>query len=61
MSLRIDETLESFIKRITENQEIMNIMKLPTILNKDTEEIKIKKRKAIIDKVIVKKQTILLE
>lgn len=54
MSLRIDETLESFIKRITENQEIMNIMKLPTILNKDTEEIKIKKRKAIIDKVIVK-------
>lgn len=54
MSLRIDETLEAFINKIIRNQDIMNIMKLPTILSTDTEEIKTKKRKLIIDKAIEK-------
>lgn len=54
MSLRIDETLEAFIDRIIKNQRIMDIMRLPTILDTDTEEIKVKKRKLIIDKAIQK-------
>lgn len=54
MSLRIDEILEAFIYKIIRNQEIMNIMKLPTILDTDTEEVKTKKRKLIIDKAIQK-------
>lgn len=54
MSLRIDETLEAFIDRIIRNQRIMDIMRLPTILDTDTEEIKVKKRKLIIDKAIEK-------
>lgn len=54
MSLRSEETLESFVDRITRNKEIMDILKLPTILNTDTEEIKKKKRKILIDKAITK-------
>jgi len=54
MSLRSEETMEAFINKITQNSEIMNILNLPTILKTDTEEIKLQKRKRIIDKVIVK-------
>lgn len=54
MSLRIDETLEAFISKIISNKEIMNILKLPTINQEDTLEIKKKKRKLLIDKVITK-------
>lgn len=54
MSLRSEETMEAFINKITYNSEIMNILNLPTILKTDTEEIKLQKRKRIIDKVIVK-------
>lgn len=54
MSLRSDETLEAFIDRITRNEDIMNILKLPTILKEDTKEIINKKRKIAIDKVITK-------
>lgn len=54
MSLRSNETLEAFIDKITRNKDIMDFMKLPTILDKDTEAIKNKKRKTTIDKVIVK-------
>lgn len=54
MSLRSEETMEAFINKIIRNQEIMNILNLPTILKTDTEEIKNEKRKRIIDKVIVK-------
>lgn len=54
MSLRIDETLEAFVSKIISNKEIMNILKLPTINQEDTLEIKKKKRKLLIDKVITK-------
>jgi len=54
MSLRSEETMEAFVNKITRNSEIMNILNLPTILKTDTEEIKLQKRKRIIDKVIVK-------
>lgn len=54
MSLRSEETLEAFIDKITRNKDIMDILKLPTILSTDTDEIKNKKRKMLIDKVIVK-------
>lgn len=54
MSLRSEETMEAFIKKITQNSEIMNILHLPTILKTDAEEVKTQKRKRIIDKVIVK-------
>lgn len=54
MSLRSEETMEAFINKITRNPEIMNILNLPTILKTDTEEIKLQKRKRVIDKVIVK-------
>ena len=54
MSLRSDETLEAFIDKITRNKDIMDILKLPTILKTDSKEIINKKRKAIINKVIVK-------
>ena len=54
MSLRSEETLEAFVDRITRNKEIMDILKLPTILDTDEENIKNKKRKIAIDKVIVK-------
>lgn len=54
MSLRSEETLEAFVNRIIHNKDIMDILKLPTILNTDTDMIKNKKRKMLIDKVIVK-------
>jgi hypothetical protein len=54
MSLRSEETMEAFINKITYNSEIMNILNLPTILKTDTEDVKLQKRKRIIDKVIVK-------
>ena len=54
MSLRSNETMEAFISKLTQNSEIMNILNLPTILKTDTEEIKLQKRKRLIDKVIVK-------
>lgn len=54
MSLRSEETMEAFINKITYNSEIMNILNLPTILKTDNEEIRLQKRKRIIDKVIVK-------
>ena len=54
MSLRSEETMEAFINKITYNSEIMNILNLPTILKTDAEDIRLQKRKRIIDKVIVK-------
>lgn len=54
MSLRSDETLEAFMQRIIKNKDIMDILKLPTILSTDTEQIKNKKRVTIINKAIVK-------
>ena len=54
MSLRSDETLEAFVDKITRNKDIMDILKLPTILKTDTEEIINKKRKMAINKAIVK-------
>ena len=54
MSLRSEETMEAFINKIIQNPEIMNILNLPTILKTDTEEVKLQKRKRVIDKVIVK-------
>lgn len=54
MSLRANETLEAFIDKIIRNNEIMDILKLPTILEEDSDEVKIQKRKKIIDKVIAK-------
>ena len=54
MALRSNATLEAFIDKIVRNKDIMDYMKLPTILKSDTESIKNKKRKAVIDKVIVK-------
>lgn len=54
MSLRIDDTLEAFVNKIIMNEEIMNILELPTIYEKDTEAIRNKKRNLVIDKVITK-------
>lgn len=54
MSLRSEETMEAFVNKITHNSEIMDILNLPTILKTDTEDIKLQKRRRIIDKVIVK-------
>lgn len=54
MSLRSEETLEAFVDKITRNEEIMNILKLPTILATDDAKTINKKRKTTIDKVIVK-------
>lgn len=54
MSLRSDETLEAFINKIIRNKDIMDILKLPTILDEDTDQIINKKRKTAIDKVIEK-------
>lgn len=54
MSLRSEETMEAFINKITHNSEIMDILNLPTIFKTDTEDIKLQKRRRIIDKVIVK-------
>lgn len=54
MSLKSEETMEAFVNKITHNSEIMDILNLPTILKTDTEDIKLQKRRRIIDKVIVK-------
>lgn len=54
MSLRINDTLEAFIQKIIKNDEIMSILKLPTIKENDSEEIVRKKRKMVIDKAISK-------
>ena len=54
MSLRINDTLEAFVNKIITNKEIMDILKLPTISEEDTEAIKNKKRKLLIDKAISK-------
>lgn len=54
MSLRSNATLEGFIDKIIKNKDIMNYLKLPTILKTDTESIINKKRKILINKVIVK-------
>lgn len=54
MSLRSEETMEAFVNKIAQNSEIMNILNLPTILKTDTDDIKLQKRRRIIDKVIVK-------
>lgn len=54
MSLRSDEMLEAFINKMITNKDIMDILKLPTILKTDTDEIINKKRKVLINKVIVK-------
>lgn len=54
MSLRSEEMLEAFVGKIIRNKDIMNILKLPPILKTDTEQIINKKRKMVIDKVIVK-------
>lgn len=54
MSLRSDETLEAFIDKIIRNNKIMDILKLPTILDTDSKEVINKKRKMLIDKAISK-------
>lgn len=54
MSLRANSIIEAFISKIIKNEEIMNILNLPTIYDSDTAEIKFKKRKHLINKVILK-------
>nr|DAN13462.1 MAG TPA: hypothetical protein [Caudoviricetes sp.] len=54
MALRAKETLDAFVNAIITNKEIMDILKLPTILETDSEATKRKKKKMAIDKVIVK-------
>jgi len=54
MSLRINDTLEAFVEKIITNTEIMDILNLPTINEEDSENIKNKKRKMLIDKAISK-------
>lgn len=54
MALRADATLEAFVSKIIVNKNIMNILNLPTINENDSEAIKNKKRKMLIDKVITK-------
>lgn len=54
MALNANNTLEAFVDRISRNRKIMNILKLPTIEDSDTNTIKNKKRKLLIDKVITK-------
>jgi hypothetical protein len=53
MSLRSNETLEAFVDKIIRNNEIMNILKLPTILDTD-EQKTINKKRNLIDKAITK-------
>lgn len=54
MALNAENTLEAFVDRLSRNSEIMNILKLPTIKDSDTDTVKNKKRKLLIDKVISK-------
>lgn len=52
MALNAENTLEAFVDRLSRNSEIMDILKLPTIKDSDTDTVKNKKRKLLIDKVI---------
>lgn len=54
MALRLDATVEAFKNKIITNQEIMDILGLPTILPTDTENIIKQKKKLLIDKYITK-------
>lgn len=54
MALNAANTLEVFVDRLSRNSEIMDILKLPTIKDSDTDTVKNKKRKLLIDKVISK-------
>lgn len=54
MALNAENTLEAFVDRLSRNSEIMDILKLPTIKDSDTDTVKNKKRKLLIDKVISK-------
>ena len=54
MALNAANTLEAFVDRLSRNSEIMDILKLPTIKDSDTDTVKNKKRKLLIDKVITK-------
>ena len=54
MALNAANTLEAFVDRLSRNSEIMDILKLPTIKDSDTDTVKNKKRKLLIDKVISK-------
>ena len=51
MALNAANTLEAFVDRLSRNSEIMDILKLPTIKDSDTDTVKNKKRKLLIDKV----------
>lgn len=54
MALRADATLEAFINKIISNEKLAELLNIPQILDTDSKEIKNKKRKLIIDKVISK-------
>lgn len=54
MSLRANDTLEAFILRLIKNEQLMNLMNLPTIYSTDSEKTIKKKRKVLIDKIISK-------
>lgn len=54
MALNAANTLEAFVDRLSRNSEIMDILKLPTIKDSDTDTVKNKKRKLLIDKIISK-------
>lgn len=54
MALNAANTLEAFVDKLSRNSEIMDILKLPTIKDSDTDTVKNKKRKLLIDKVISK-------
>lgn len=54
MALNAENILEAFVDRLSRNSEIMDILKLPTIKDSDTDTVKNKKRKLLIDKVISK-------
>lgn len=54
MALNAANILEAFVDRLSRNSEIMDILKLPTIKDSDTDTVKNKKRKLLIDKVISK-------
>ena len=45
MALRAKETLDAFVNAIITNKEIMDILKLPTILETDSETTKRKKKR----------------
>ena len=45
MALNAENTLEAFVDRLSRNSEIMNILKLPTIKDSDTNTVKKKCQK----------------